>query len=209
MTFLQLKTRIRKRTQHVNDVVRLTETSLNDIVNRKYRELRTELQDLAPSLNVETGPALTVAAGDTLSTGGAERVIRLERQINDVWRPVDKADAVEPEQHMFAEVAWEERGGCIYLHPEGQVTSAEYGQFRVLYYPLTTELTDDAHIFVLPTTLEDVLFYRCCAEVTDEDGDDPKAFEERADKALERVAPALAARYGVHTSDTFREVLGY
>lgn len=209
MTLLQLKTRVRKRTKHVNDTVRLTETSLNDIVNRVYAELRTELQELAPSLNVTAGPELTVAAGDTLSTGGTERVIRVERKINDVWRPVAMADTVEPEQHMFAEVAWEERGGCIVLHPEGEVTSAEFGVFRVLYYPVTTELTDDAHVFALPTLLENVLFYRCCAEVVEEDGDDPSVFEKQADKRLERIKPALMSRYGVHSIETFREVLGY
>jgi hypothetical protein len=211
MTLGEAKGRVRTRTRHVNDTVRLTEAALNLIMNAKYAELRTELQGIAPTLHITAGPALTVPTGDTLSTGGAERVARIERKIDDVWRPVPMADVVEPEQHMYASVAWEERGGCIVLHPEGEVSSAEYGEFRVLYYPATSELTDDAHVFVIPTLVNDVLLYRASAEVVADDGDYTKAkyFEEKAASTLERIRPALEARYGVHSIEGLREVVGW
>lgn len=195
----------------MNDTVRLSDSTLNEILNAKHRELRTEFQGIAPSLAVTAGPALTVAAGDTLSTSGAERVIRVERKVEDVWRPVPAADTVETEQHQWSPVAWEERGGCIVLHPEGEVSSAEYGEFRVLYYGLTADLTDNDDLFSNPQTTNEVLIYRACADVVGDDGDEKKAkyFEDRATLTLERVRPALEARYGVHTSDTFRSVFGY
>jgi hypothetical protein len=211
LTLLEARTKVRKRTRHVNDAARLTDATLNEILNSKHAELRTELQGIAPSLNVATGPALTVPTGDTLSTAGAERVIRVERMVLDHWRPVTMADIVEPEQHSYAPVVWEERGSCIVLHPEGEVSSEEYGDFRVLYYALTVDLTDDAHTFSIPSSVNEVLIYRACAEVKADDGDEKAAkyFSEQADTTLERVRPALEARYGVHSIEGMREVLGY
>lgn len=212
MTLLEARNKVRKRTRHVNDTVRLTDPTLDEILNAKHRELRTELQGIAPTLHVEAGPELTVPTGETLSTAGAERVYRVERKdITDRWRPVPVADTVEPEQHAHGDIAWEERGGCITLHPEGEVSSAEFGLFRVLYYPLTADLTDPDHLFSIPSVLEDVLIYRACADVVGDDGDDKKAkyFLDSANTSLERIRPSLEARYGVHTADTYREVLGY
>lgn len=212
MTLLEARNLVRVRTRHVNDTVRLTDTNLNAILNAKHRELRTELQGIAPTLHIVAGPALTVPLGDTLSTGGAERVQRVERKdANDQWRQVPMADTVEPEQHSYAAVAWEERGGCIILHPEGLVSSEEYGEFRVLYYPLVNDLSAADDVFLIPSTVNEVLIYRACADVVGDDGDEKKAkyFEDKAAATLERVRPALEARYGVHAMETFREVHGY
>ena len=211
MTLSEARSKVRTRTRHVNDTQRLTDAKLDEILNAKHRELRTELQGIYPSFNLTAGPELTVPTGDTLSTGGAERVYRVERKIEDQWRPVPMAETVDPERHNYGLVAWEERGGCIVLHPEGEVSSAEHGTFRVIYYPETVDLSDVGHTFTIPTMVEEVLIYRASAEVVSDDGDEKKAayFDDKAEKALERVRPALEARYGVHSIEGLREVYGY
>lgn len=209
MTLGQAKTKIRIRTRHVNDTVRLTETALNQIVNDVYDELRLEMQQWAPTYGLVTGPALTFAAGDNLSLPGVSNVFRVERKIFEQWRPVPQAETVDPEQIPYAEVAWELRHTCITLHPEGEVSSSEHGEMRVLYWSELAELTDDGESFTLPEAMINVLVYRACAVVAMDDGDDPAAFEKLADKTLERVQPGIEARYGVHSMEGLREVLGY
>jgi hypothetical protein len=219
MTLLEARTEVRKATRHVNDTVRLTDARLDQILNNRYRELKTELQELAPSLGLVTGPELTVPVGEEISDGNVERVVRVERRVPasifatgvERWLPVPMADIVDPEQNMGSTVAWEERGNCIILHPEGEVGSAEYGVFRVLYYPLTADLTDADHVFQFPYTVKMVFINRCCADVLTDDGDANKAdvFKKNAQESLERAMPALAKRYGVHSVETFRSVLGY
>jgi len=74
---------VRIRTQHVNDTTRLTQATLQLLLNKQHRELRTYLQQWAPSLYLHTTGNLVLATGDTIALTSAtapfERVWRRDR----------------------------------------------------------------------------------------------------------------------------------
>jgi hypothetical protein len=209
VTFLQLKNRVRKRTQHILGDPRLDEPTLEEICNDVIRELRTELITIAPTYGLCTSPTHALTAGQKLGLEGVEHVHRLE-YLNDTtedWDPVARADEEVPSQHMGACMTWERRGQCVVLHPEGDVT----GSFRMLYHPLLSDLTLPAEVVPLPASLNKVAVYRGSAEVTGGiDRKDPKGFLDLAKFYLDLATPVLANEYGVHTHYAgFRTVLGY
>jgi hypothetical protein len=211
LTLIQARNKVRQKTRHVNDTTRVTDTLLNSILNEKYKELRTELQEIAPSFGLCTKEVTLTATGNQIGLTDVdppfERMYKLEKldRCGD-YREVKRADAVQPYRHAGACVAWEKRGSCIWLHPEGKVS----GTFRVFYYGTPNDLTDDASLFAIPVPLESVLIYRACAEVNITRGDDPGAFEKKAEQRLEAVRDIVWLEYGIQDEQAgFEEVLPF
>jgi hypothetical protein len=208
VTFLQLKNRVRKRTQHILGDPRLDEPTLEEICNDVIRELRTELIPIAPTYGLCTSPTHVLTAGQKLGLEGIEHVHRLEwLDDSDEWNEVARADEVVPSQHMGACMTWERRAQCVVLHPEGDVT----GSFRMLYHPLLSDLTEPGSVVALPASLNKVAVYRGCAEVTGGiDRKDPKPWLDLAKFYLDLATPVLRNEYGVHAHYAgFRSILGY
>lgn len=210
MTFAQLKSRVRKRTQHIEGDPRLDEPTLEEICNDVIRELRTELIPIAPTYGLCTSATRTLTAGQKLGLEGIEHPYRLE-YLSDAdaerWDPVYRSDEEAPEEHMGACMTWERRGQCVVLHPEGQVS----GSFRMLYHPLLSDLTLPGEVVPLPSSLGKVAVYRGAATVAaDIDRSDPKGWLDLATFHFDKATPVLRSEYGVHKHYAgFREVLGY
>lgn len=217
LSLAQARAKVRVRTRHVGDTVRLTDTNLDIILNDVYRELRTELQSLAPKLYVVTSSDQVVTAGGTISpvtiSTTFEQVYLLQR-LNEVneWDSVASANTYDPRQHAMGcseeRPKWERRGSVIVLHPEGEVA----GTFRLMYYNTPADLVtgSPSDPFLIPVTTENVLVARACAQVTEDDGNDSAVFIKRADRLRDAAASALWKEYGI-TPDLagFMEVLGY
>lgn len=220
---------VRIRTQTVGDTTRLTPANLDLLLNKVHKELRTNLQEWAPTLYLHTTGNLVLAAGDTIALTSAtapfERLRRVEvRSFTTVsggsfdpqrWVPVERSGDVDAGRHIVP-ITFEMRNGEIVFHPEGEVG----GTFRVLYHWTPADLALAADLFQIPAVLDRVLITQTAVEVYEGFRD----YKER-DKQLERVllelnGPAgspelgalsiLAEQYGVHDDASgLREVQGY
>lgn len=221
---------VRIRTQHVNDTTRLTQPNLQLLLNKQHKELRTFLQQWAPSLYLHTTGNLVLAAGDTIALTSAtapfERVWRVEtRNFSTAsggsfdpgrWIPIEPGNQVEPGAHGAAIITWEERNGEVILHPEGEVG----GTFRVLYHWTPSDLALAADLFQIPAVLDRALITLTAMEVYDafRNYKERDAQRARADRELygsqdgsdPGAIAVLAEQYGAHSESAgLRQVQGY
>lgn len=213
LTLGQGRTDVRVYTRHVNDTVRLTDTILNGLLNDTCRELRTWLQDVAPSLYLAVSGDIAIPDATTGQeihlTSDAyrfERLYLVEQLFGDRWHEVERAAVTGHNRHAAGRVTFREEGTCLILGPDNDVT----GTFRVKFHYTPAALTETDSLFKLPESLIPVLKYQTSAKVVRIDGDDPKVWETAADSALAKAEKALRGRYGAHPKRAgLRRVMGY
>lgn len=224
LTLIQAETQVREFTRHDTDT-RLTETQVRAWLHHEYRVLRSWLQDFAPSLYLVCSSEVTIAAGEELQLSSAEstfeRLHRVEYKVDDVWRPMERANEVDVSNHVAGRFTFREEGGCLHFGPDDLFS----GTVRVKYYGTPPTLSADDDIFNIPVSLELPLVVRTCGWVLKRDeGDDAaiRAAYAEADLMLYgvggtaanpmpgSVAHIMKKRHGVHPqSSGLRRVMGY
>ncbi len=213
LTLVQGRSDVRVYTRHVNDAVRLTDPILNGLLNETYRELRTWLQDVAPSLYLAVSgniPIPDVTTGQEIHlTSDAyrfERLYLVEQLLNERWVEVERARTTGYNSHITGRVTFREEGSCLILGPDDSVE----GTFRVKFHYTPAVLTEDDSLFKLPESLLPVLKYQTAAKVAVIDGDSPKDWQDLAKVALEAAERPLRGRNGAHPKRPgLRRVMGY
>jgi hypothetical protein len=214
LTLAQAEAKVRKKTRHVGDTVRLEQEDLRDHLNTAYRKLRSWLVDVAPQLYLVTSGDIELPDPDTgqevhLSAGSYayERLHRVDQLGDDgKWREVELASTLSYNHHQTGRYTFREEGGCLIFGPDDEVE----GTFRVLFHATPPVLATPDSTFKLPVRLEDALIYSACIKVAEDDGDDPGRWEKALAKELEAAEPELAKRNGEHVLRAgLRQVLPY
>lgn len=214
---------VRVLTRHENDTIRLTSTIARSLLMRRYRALRTWLQDIAPELYLVCSGEITVGLGDSVqlasSTATFEKLHRIEMLIGDSdWRPMERADSLEVNFHISGRYTFRVEGACVKFGPRNDFS----GTVRLLYHATPPDLVGDDDLFHIPVELEDPLRFQTCGLVALRDGDGAAAKKEwdgMADDILfgedRKSGPGSAAynlahQHGIHTRRAgLQRVMGY
>jgi hypothetical protein len=204
----QLETECRALTRHKVDA-RVTTTDLYALANAAYRELRSELQEIAPELYLRTGDVVTFEDLDTAlgeyneivlsdTDFNFDNVFSVERQCEDGrWRGIERASQMTPDESVHGRIGFTVQHRCLRLHPDGKTG----GNYRVVSHVVPPVLDDAAAYFQIPSQLEMPLKYRTCGLMHLEDGDGPDAhakwYKLAADQ-IARVTPSLKKQHGIH-----------
>lgn len=214
ITLGQATTKVRARTRHRQDT-RVEDTEIHGFLNEAYRTLRTRLQTIAPRLYLQISAEITfdndeaneIALADADVNFG--EVYRVEKQdLNGAWRPIEKADAVDPNNAVHGRVTYRVEHKCLKLGPD--IYTA--GTYRVHYHPYPAALTDANAFFQLPQELEQALIYLATGQVLEQDGDagSIEKFDDLAEKHIAKVSPALRRQQGKPSGTAgLRHVLPY
>lgn len=213
LTLAQGRNDVRVLTRHVGDTVRLTVDTLDTFLNETYRELRTWLMDIAPSLYLaESGeiaiPDATTGQEIILSSDlyTFERLYLIERLHGERWVEVERARTTGYNSHATGLVTFRQEGTRVILAPDGEVE----GTFRIKFHYTPAVLTDVDALFKLPEILLPVLKYRTCVKVAIADGDSPKDWIGLAQDSLTSAERALRGTYGaIPKRPGLRRRLGY
>jgi len=224
LSLAQAETQVREFTRHDEDT-RVTQAQIRVWLHHEYRLLRSWLQDFAPSLYLVCSDEVAIAAGEELQLTSAEstfeRLHRVDFLVGEVWRPMERANEVDVNNHVAGRFTFREEGGCLKFGPDDLFS----GTVRVKYWGTPPTLEDDDDVFNLPFIMELPLIVRTCGWTYKRDfGDDTaiKAAYAEADLMLYgvggsatnplpgSVAHIMKQRHGTHRqSSGLRRVMGY
>lgn len=201
---------VRKRTRHLSaDDVRATTADIRGELNRAYRTLRLKLSRRVPQLYIKTSDDLELPEGeentielDETDCGNVSNIWRVDRFCSSpspgIWRPLDRADEIDPSQTPSGNINFYRKGRCLVLGPD----SYTGGTYRVLFHVVPNELTgtDPNELFLLPDELDDPLVLLASAPILLNDGDlsDAEKLEAMSEKKFDAAVFELRQQYGLH-----------
>lgn len=173
MTVNEFAALIRGRTQTVGDTTKLPDARLFEILNIRYKDLRTQLQTWSPLLYLHTTGNLILTAADWIVLSSLvapfEHLHKLEVRdyVRDGfsvslerWEEVELASVLMSELHPSADIAWIRRSNAIYILPEGKVS----GTFRVMYHFTPTSLASGSDTVEIPAPLNSYFVSKCAVD---------------------------------------------
>lgn len=217
ITLTTARDRVRKRTRHTNTAdPRLTDAHVDDALMETYRNIRTRLQEAAPTMYLTTSTAQSVVASSPALAQASinaayENTYRVDRHWEgEGYREVPRADPLNPNVHKGSALTWREEGGSILFGPDNDEIIT--GTYQVIFWITPADITNPANPFLIPAGLESALIAGACSIVAINDGD-AKAqdmFDRRYEALWKAALPSLSGRHGVHQRDAgFRRVLPY
>jgi hypothetical protein len=207
LTRAQARGLVRRRTRHQDeDDPRASSDDINDDLDREYKGLRLELQEIAPQLYLKQSGDLVLPDDsetptielDATACGVVSNVFRVDRYFEGVgWREIDQASELSP-YDTNGKRTFYRQGNCLVFGPDRSCG----GTYRVIFHVVPVTLTDDTQLYLLPDCLDDALTLRAIGWQLLRDGDGPAAKAEHdklAAAVVERFTPMLRKQYGRHT----------
>jgi hypothetical protein len=198
ITLSTFGSRVRTLTRHSdssgNPDARLSQTALEGFGYDTYKELRTWLQQVAPKQYIATVSGLVVAVAEPWIDldGGTytfEHLVRVDKLWDDIYRPVDGASSVSPNEHFTGRITVRQEGCRLIFGPDDCPDIA--GTYRVLYHYTPAQLVNPGDCFDIPAALDSALVYKTCGLVLLADGDNPAKFFDLATAELEKARTSL------------------
>lgn len=201
---------VRKRTRHLSaSDPRAATTDIRGELNSAYRKLRLKLSRKVPQLYAKTSGDLVLPDGeentielDETECGNVSNVWRVDRFFEapspGIWRPIDRADELDPSQTASGNVNFYRKGRCIVLGPD----TCTGGTYRVVFHVVPNELdgSDPNELFLLPDELDEPLVLLASSVILLNDGDfgDSEKLEARSNKGFDEAVVELRDQYGLH-----------
>lgn len=202
---------LRSLTKHTTDTTRLPQADAWLYLNNACRQVRTWLRGAAPKYFMLTSADQVVVAGGTVTlasiSSAMEAPWRVDYKLTDGsgYRPMEAADALDPNTHQAPAYTWREENGVLRFGPD----SLFEGTVRVLYHDAVADISSGS--FAIPVQCELPMVYRACGLVAlaDQDGAAAKqSWDAMADADLAKALPSL--RKNAHQQAAgLRRVMGY
>lgn len=204
LSFADARTRVRAVTAHDTDT-QITDSQLDAWLTDETARVRRDLIAVAPQLYQklsDTFPLTITPYLDLSAITDFERVWRVDVLDGSTWRDVPVSDEASPE---LGDLTYRETtaGGipALLFSPS---TAALGNSFRVAYHAAPA-----ASSVEVPSGMEDAVLMRVAAKVAMRCFDDPRAFNEEADRVWATQRRAVRRRYGAQPQPGLRLTKGW
>lgn len=207
LTLAQAEALVRLRTRHPDATdPRATSAQIKADLNREYKDLRLELQGIAPQLYLKHSGDLVLPDDDETPTieldattcGVVSNVFRVDRYFDGIgWREIDQASELAP-YDTNGKRTFYRQGNCLVFGPDRSCG----GTYRILYHVVPVDLLEASELFLIPDCLENALVLRAMGWLLLGDGDGAAAkleHDKLAAGLVDKAAPILRKQYGRHT----------